>query len=267
MRLTPKHTLICVVGAAALASLAWAGDVWKDKKPADWSEKDMKKFLTNSPWARTVQPAMNAAQMEGAQGPMGANTGGWGGPGGGGGGGMRGGGFGSGAMPISTFAVRWVSAPIMREALKVAESEPLNKAIEKYAKDYYIVSVTMQMAGGSSAGQGGGGGRRAGGGAPGGGGQWGGPGGGQGQSEEGRKRFQEMMTRGVTLKFAGQSVHPERAEMAMATAGMTTLYLFPRSLKLEESDKDYVFESAMGPTVTHAKFSLKEFEQAPEKGL
>ena len=41
-------------GGLALAATGWAGDPWKDKKPADWSDKDLQKFLNKSPWAKTV---------------------------------------------------------------------------------------------------------------------------------------------------------------------------------------------------------------------
>jgi hypothetical protein len=270
-----KHWLMGIVVVAALVNVAWARDVWKDKKLADWSAKDMAKFMTRSPWARTVQPATPPPSMD--QGPMGAGTGGWSGPPGGGGDGGRGnmgGGAMGGGMQMTTFQVRWVSAPIMRQALVVAEaeSELMNTTIAKYAKDYYIISVTMQVKGEAVAG----GGRNPRGGAPGGGaagsGQWGAPTGGgtgtsKGQQEEGRKRLDAMLVRGVTLRFAGQSVHPVRAEMTPSEAGIATLYLFPRSLKLEEADKNYVFELTQGPIVTRANFSLKGFEQAPEKGL
>lgn len=272
MKARTRHLVLCMLAVVALVNASWAGDAWKDKKPADWSEKDMHKFMTNSPWSRTVQPSM--AQMSTDRGPTSANTGGWGGGpgGGGGGGGQWGGGGGMGnATPIMTLEVRWVSAPIMREALKMSESEPFNAAVERYAKDYYIVSVTMQVAGASS-----GGGPRGrggwGGGAPsgGGGGQWGAPGAGQAPSkeqEEARKRFQETLIRGATLTVDGKAVHPERAEMTPSKTGMATLYLFPRTLKLEDMEKDYVFEVSQGPSVTRANFSFKGFEQAPEKGM
>jgi len=262
MRSNAKHWALWWVTAAVLANLTWAGDVWKDKKPADWSQKEMDRFLTRSPWARTVQPATAPQSID--RGPTSANTGGWSGaPGGGGGGGgwQRNGG--DSAMPITTFQVRWVSAPIMREALKIYESEPLNAAIARYSNDYYIVSVTMQTKGGGGGGRGGSWG--------GGGGRWGPAGGGQGgataQQEESRKRFEAMLIQGAVLRFGHHAVHPAQAQIVPGKDGMTTLYLFPRTLQLEDASKDFVFEFAQGPAVTQADFSLKGFEQAPEKGL
>jgi hypothetical protein len=166
----------------------------------------------------------------------------------------------SGAMPIMTFQIRWLSAPIMREALKVTESEPFNAAIDKYASDYYIIGVQMQIEGGGGANGPGGGGR--------GGGRGGGMGGGPSNGDSGgRAQFQAMLIQGATLKFGNQMVHPEKAEMAPSKTGMMTLYMFPRTLKLEDADKNYLFQVTQGPSTTRASFSLKGLEEAPEKGL
>jgi hypothetical protein len=48
---------------------------------------------------------------------------------------------------------------------------------------------------------------------------------------------------------------------------MMTLYMFPRSLKLEDASKDYLFEVTQGQSTTRASFSLKGLEEAPDKGL
>ena len=261
MKSDAKRWVLWFVAAAVTANVAWAGDVWKEKKPADWSPKEMERFLTRSPWARTVEPATSPQSMD--HGPTSANTGGWSGApgGGGGGGGWRGSPGADSVMPITTFQVRWVSAPIMRAALKVYESEPLNAAIARYSIDYYIISVSMQTRGGG-----------AGRGAWGGGGRWGTPGNGQNgsaqaQQEEARKKFGQMLVQSAMLRFGRNAVHPVQAQMAPGKDGMITLYLFPRTLQLEDASKDFTFEFSQGPSVTQANFSLKGFEEAPEKGL
>jgi len=76
---------VLVFGGLALAATVWAGDPWKDKKPADWSDKDVQKFLTKSPWSKTVPMTFDSS---GGRGGRGAGGGG----GYGGGGGMGGGG-------------------------------------------------------------------------------------------------------------------------------------------------------------------------------
>lgn len=260
MKSDGKRWVLWFVTVAVLANVAWAGDVWKEKKPADWSPKEMEKFLTRSPWARTVEPATSPQSID--RGPTSASTGGWSGApgGGGGGGGWRGSPGGDGAMPITTFQVRWVSAPIMRAALKLAESEPLNAAIAMYSTDYYIISVSMQTRGGGGRGAWGGGGR------------WGAPASAPGssaqaQQEEARKKFEQMLLQGAMLRFGRHAVHPVQAQMVPGKEGMTTLYLFPRTLQLEDASKDFTFEFSQGPAVTQADFSLKGFEQAPDKGM
>jgi hypothetical protein len=252
MKLIAKYCAVGVVAAAALATVAWASDAWKDKKPADWTQKQMDKFMTSSPWSNTVSPASNLPMDSSApQGPGGGGYGGGGGGGGRGGGGGMGGGSGA-AMPIMTYQIRWLSAPIMREALKVAENQQLSAEVEKYANDYYIIGVQMKIEGGAS-----GSGPRPGGGRGG----MGSMGAGQGSS--GPPQYQAMPIQGATLKFGHQLVHPEKAEMVM---GMT-LYMFPRTLKLEDADKSYMFAVTQGPSTTMASFSLKGFEEAPDKGL
>ncbi len=87
------------------------------------------------------------------------------------------------------------------------------------------------------------------------------------QMEQGRAQFEAMLIQGATLKFGHQLVHPEKAQIAMCKVGMMTLYMFPRSLKLEDAAKDYLFEVSQGQMTTRASFSLKGFEEAQDKGL
>ena len=76
--------ILGVLGVFVLAATVWASDPWKDKKPADWSEKDLQKFLVKSPWVKTVPMQFDPSRM--------GNAGGRGNRGGGGyGGGMGGG--------------------------------------------------------------------------------------------------------------------------------------------------------------------------------
>lgn len=276
MKSRVNNSIICIAAAMALVSIAWASDAWKDKKPADWTPKQMDKFLTSSPWSNTVQPSQNMPMSGGSPGgPGGGGYGGGGGMGGGGGRGGGGGGMGGGmggAMPIMTFQIRWLSAPIMREALKIAESDELNAEIQKYSSDYYIIGVQMQIEGGAGAGgpRGGGGRGGMGGGQPGGAQAGSTPAPGQGAANEQaqtRSMYHPMPTQNASLKFGHQQVHPEKAEIGPCKTGMMTLYMFPRSLKIEDADKSYLFEVSQGPSTTMASFSLKGFEEAPDKGL
>ena len=53
-------TLFRVLFVLLLTStLLWAGDFWEDKEFTQWSEKDVEKLMTNSPWAKQVTVALS----------------------------------------------------------------------------------------------------------------------------------------------------------------------------------------------------------------
>ena len=57
-----------IIGGLAIliiATLAWAGDVWKSKPPSQWTEKDVADILTNSPWARANVSVFGANNTQG----------------------------------------------------------------------------------------------------------------------------------------------------------------------------------------------------------
>lgn len=54
-----------------------AADFWQSKKPSEWTEKEARKIVENSPWVKEVQPAMNMQGMGGG-GDMGPGPGGGG---------------------------------------------------------------------------------------------------------------------------------------------------------------------------------------------
>jgi hypothetical protein len=55
-----------------------AGEFWQSKKPSEWTEKEARKIVENSPWVKEVQPAMNMQGMGGmgGGGDMGPGPGG-----------------------------------------------------------------------------------------------------------------------------------------------------------------------------------------------
>src|SRR5262249_20137976 len=110
-------------------------DFWAQKPYAEWTEKDLEKILSNSPWAKTIAISMGGMMSRrggGGDDPFDRGgtrdteggvpvAGGAGGEGGGGGGGMRGGGrggFGGGDMGAQSMnvVVAWWSLPI-RQAM------------------------------------------------------------------------------------------------------------------------------------------------------
>src|SRR2546426_6313130 len=97
MRRAPLLVGITVLGGM----LVWAADSWRNKQPSGWTEDEVTKIVSNSPWAHEVTVTLGSA-ADGTGGRRGG--GGWGesggGPGGGrmGGGGMGGGGMAGGGM-------------------------------------------------------------------------------------------------------------------------------------------------------------------------
>jgi thiamine biosynthesis protein ThiC len=83
---------VWILGGLAVAATAYAGEVWKDKQPAEWQEKELSKFLAKSPWAKTVAMQMDPRRASGGRNNRGMGGGSPGGMGGGRTGGMGGGG-------------------------------------------------------------------------------------------------------------------------------------------------------------------------------
>jgi hypothetical protein len=106
--ITRRRAILGIGLGTSLAAWGFApGESWNDKQPSQWSEKDIERLLTKSPWAKEVTPEMDFTGMGGpgmGGPPMGGP--GMGGPGGPGG-------------PFDmTAVVRWESAAPLRDAAK-----------------------------------------------------------------------------------------------------------------------------------------------------
>ena len=55
-----KCFTVCAITLCAATLSVWAGDFWEKKKFANWSEKEVTKMLTKSPWARSVTVAFGS---------------------------------------------------------------------------------------------------------------------------------------------------------------------------------------------------------------
>jgi hypothetical protein len=127
-----RREVVLLGAGLAPARAAWSfvpGEFWNDKQPSEWSEKDVKRLLTKSPWAKEASAEMNFANMAGADGggargggmPGGRGGGpGMGGPVGGGPGieGPGGPGGPGGAQLQLKAIVRWETAAPIRDASK-----------------------------------------------------------------------------------------------------------------------------------------------------
>jgi hypothetical protein len=115
-------------GAAALflASVAFGEDFWVKKEYVQWSDAEVKKIMTNSPWAKDITISAPAAalgvrgQRVGIESENSSDVETGGGGGRGGRGGRRGGGgagFGGGGEALLTLNISWRSALPLRKAL------------------------------------------------------------------------------------------------------------------------------------------------------
>ena len=170
------RTAVVVAGLLAAGGLLQAEDFWEKKKYAEWTDKEVRQMVTNSPWARRVEIPLGAAMSGGGgRGGRGGGRGGRGGGAGGGGGfgadsagtgglpgdgGDAGGGFGGGGgigaegaggggpAPTLPLTVRWQSALPVRQALVKsrlgAEAATSQEAAKMLATEqqYYIVTIS-----------------------------------------------------------------------------------------------------------------------------
>ena len=103
-------SVVCLLACAAV----FAADFWEETAFNDWSDGDVEKMMSNSPWAKRITVVFPRPPREGARGGVAA------GGGAGGGGGGRGG-FGGGGQ--SRLVVRWQSALPVRQAQVRAQIE------------------------------------------------------------------------------------------------------------------------------------------------
>jgi hypothetical protein len=198
-------------------------DFWNTKDPSEWSDKEVSKLVTQSPWAKEVSGGGNpgSAPSRGlSRGGVGGNPGMGGGAGMGGGGGAGGMGRNTGtmgtdadptgsSMPRIKVTVVWESASPVRLAKKTAGEEPNN----------YIVSMTGMPVGGDK----------------------------------------ENIKDHTTLQAKGKDpITPEKVDVQNSTAGSTVLCFFPKAPPLTADDKEVTFTSRMDSMQIKVKFELKD---------
>ena len=240
-----------VIALISGSAILLAGEFWQDKQPSDWTDKDVQRLVTKSPWAKPASLSFNPDRMAGMgrQGGMGGR-GGMGGPGMGGGmggPGMGGPGMGgprgeerSGGVPNSEVTVRWESAAPLRAAASRIESPEDAKKVAEWTQEFYVVTVTgLPMM------------------RPRGRGEEEPPD--QERMERMQQQMQERMKAAAALKIKGKdAIAPTRIEMATTPDGRTISFLFPRSSDIGMDDKEVAFETAMGPREIKVKFTLKD---------
>src|ERR1017187_10286700 len=73
--MTSRRSFVLLSAAASTTRAFAPGDFWNDKKAEDWSEKDVQKLLTHSPWAKEVSVDLHMAGPGGGTGGRGGRTG------------------------------------------------------------------------------------------------------------------------------------------------------------------------------------------------
>jgi hypothetical protein len=238
--------LLALISASAVLL---AGEFWQDKQPSEWTEKEIQRLKTKSPWAKEAILTMGGGQMGqmdrgggGGMGGGGRSMGGMGGGGMGGPGGMggTGGGVGRtdpgvGANPAAAapkVVIRWDSAAPLREVAARAGAPEDVKNLADWSKEFYVVTVSGLS---NSRYRGGGG---------------------QETLDSERTERLKMIT---VLRIKGKnSVSPARIETFTTPEGPATSFLFSRDVPISLDDKELSFETQLGPNSVKMKFTLKD---------
>jgi hypothetical protein len=273
-----KTIIRAAAALAVLAGLGLAADFWEKKKYTEWDEDDVRKMLTDSPWAKKniIELQVSGPGMM----PGGGGRGGRGGRGGGGmgsgtmdasvgssipggdagGGGMRG--MGEGAMsapprPTATLTVRWHSALPVKEAIvvsqlgKEAETSEKAQAYLKQQSSHYVLCLSGFP-----------GGRMGMMGQP--------PGQMPGQDPEAKQppmpnpkereaKLREMfMAAGKLHAKKREAVAPEDVQVRMTPGGMDVYFVFSKANPLTVEDEHVDFELKTQIVNLKTRFNLKK---------
>ncbi len=271
-----KNLTLRLLTLLFLAGLALcAADVWVSKPYTEWTEKDVQKIMSDSPWAKKVTVTFEGRGGGGpggggggrggrGGGPQGGSIdpgndgggapgiaesgggGGRGGRGGGGGGGDAGGGApGGGGPPETDLIIRWLSAPTVQQALVKAQygaeagTSPDAKKRLETEQMYYIIWVSNLPLSARP------------------------------RDEDGLKALLAVTT--LTAKDkepiqAGEVLFPDPSQ----TKGLRSTnanFIFPRKVAFTPDDKEVEFTTKFGKTKVQAKFNLKSMVLNGKLGL
>lgn len=266
MKNLPLRLLTLFLFVAGLT--LFAADVWVAKPFTEWSEKDVQKIMTDSPWAKKVSASFDIGRGPGGAGGGGGGRGGRGGfqgggdtvdpgndgagGGGGGGGGGRGGRGGGGGpeipsvggAPETDLIIRWQSAPTVLQALAKmrygaeAGTSPDAKKLMTPPDMYYVVGVANLPAVL------------------------------QPRDDNAKKALLQATTLTVKGKdpvVAEDVQYPPPQGRGARTAD--AYFLFPRKAAFTADDKEIEFATKFGKTNVKTKFDLKKMEINGKLGL
>jgi hypothetical protein len=226
--------LLFTVSAVVLAAAdqAWADQAWKDRPIPEWTESDARQLLTDSPWAKSIAPAIDkSAENKPSRSQGGVRRGGGLGIGGigiGGGGtgtggiarrGGQGGGGNTNAESDSsttssqtppTLTLRWESALPIREA----ELRARDISAPSLDEDYYAIAV------------------------------YGIPG--KMVSDDSKQLADQLKAQAAIKRDGKKDLKPARVEILQREDGPVIVYLFPRSEEITWRDHRIDFGAQVG---------------------
>jgi hypothetical protein len=276
-----------LLSAAALgltgAAFLFAAPFWVEKPYQEWSQKEVAKLLSDSPWTRSATVDFDFSAMRGGLGGQQPGPGmggpGMGGPGMGGPG-MGGpgmGGPGMSGMPEISATVMWRSALPIRQAMyqaAVLQESPAAEALERALGEepaYHILALSGLPNPGGPGGPRGPGDQRGPGqqapapqdpGMQASGARTPPPGNRPPITDEQRqgmeKQMEARMLANTTLTVGNETLAAERMERVQSGEKRILLFYFPKSRNLQPSDKEAKFETQMGPLKIAATFKAKD---------
>jgi hypothetical protein len=231
--------------AMLFATSLCAAEFWQSKPYTEWSDKEVQKLLSNSPWSKEVVVGLGGSGggsgkggRKGGGGGGGNTEGGFDGPAMGNGGGNAGtsgrtavsevgGGAPSSGTPTMNLVVSWRTALPLRQAIakqkfgaEAGTSAEAKRVVEEPQK-YYVLVVTglpARMGGGSA-------------------------------------EMKDALMKNSSLSVKGKEpIVPEDIQYS----GSTALYLFPKTVAIDADDKEVDFSTRLGQTIVKTKFKLKE---------
>jgi hypothetical protein len=232
---------LLILAICACAISLFAADFWQSKPYTEWSDKEVQKLLSNSPWSKEVVVSMGGAgggsgkgSRKGGGGGGGGDAGfdgpamGTGGQGAGGRGVTEvGGGTPSGGTPTMNLVVSWRTALPLREAIAkqkhpddAATSPEAKKLIEEPQK-WYIITVTGLPA----------------------------------RMGRGGPEMKEMLLKNTSLSVKGKE---PIVPTDLQSSGTTAVFLFPKTVAIDMDDKEVEFSTKLGQTIVKTKFKLKD---------
>jgi hypothetical protein len=225
-----------------LAICLWAADFWQAKPYTDWSDKDIQKMETNSPWSKQVPLSVGGTggpdtgrSKRGGNGSNGDLDSTLGSGAGAGGRGSTPQEVGGGAIPGGsagmTIIVSWRTALPIRQAFakkkfgaEAGTSADAKKLTEEEPKSYEILVSGLP-----------------------------------GRAVRGNDRMKESLLKSTSLSVKGKDpIQPSDVQTGGNEQSAVLLFLFPKTAPFSLDDKDVEFTTRLGQITVKQKFHLKD---------